>query len=119
MFADQLRCHESHRLIGNLVFGKIAWAAGQSLQHAGQQFVEAFLFESGDGDDLLEIVQRLKLCDQRKQLALVGEQIDFIEQEEDRSACLFRQVEDESIFTVPLLFGIDNHQNQFAAFERL
>src|SRR5208282_3858571 len=65
------------------------------------------------------IVQRLELRDQREQLALVGEQINFVEQQEDRSASPFCQVEDEAVFAVPLLLGIDNHQNQFTAFERL
>ena len=105
MLADQLRRHEAHRLIGNLIFGKIARAVGQRLQHAGQQFVESLFLESGDGDDLLEIVQRLELRDQREQFTLVGEQIDFIEQQKDRSARLFRQVEDEGVFASPTFFS--------------
>src|ERR1700719_194168 len=64
-------------------------------------------------------MERLKLCDQRQQFTLVREQIDFVEQEKDRSARLFREIEDEGVFAVPLLLGIDNHQNQFTAFERL
>src|ERR1700687_4702467 len=116
MLADQLRRHEAHRLIGDLIFREIARAVGQSVQHAREQLVEAFPLESGDGDDLLEIVQRLELRDQREQFGLVGEEIDFVEQEEDWSASLFCQVEDEAVFAVPLLLGIDNHQDQFAAF---
>ena len=97
MFADQLRRHESHRLIGDLIFREIARAVGQSFQDAGEQLIEAFLLESGDGDDLFKIVQRLELCDQWEQITLVREEIDFVEQQEDRSARLFRQVEDEGV----------------------
>src|SRR5580658_2752923 len=119
MLADQLRRHEAHRLIGNLIFGKIAWAVGQRLQHAGHQLIETFLFERRDGDDLLELMQGLELRDQREQLTLVGEQINFVEQQENRRVRFFRQVEDEAVISVPLLLGIDNHENQFATFERL
>src|ERR1019366_1631412 len=89
------------------------------LHQAGQQFIEPLLFEGGDGDDLLEIVQRLELRDQRQQLTLVGKQINFVEQQKDRSAGLFRQVEDEAVVGFPLFLGINDHQNKFAAFERL
>src|SRR6266403_1963058 len=34
MLADQFCCHESHRLIGKLILGKIARATGQSFQDA-------------------------------------------------------------------------------------
>src|SRR5208337_3848251 len=119
VLADQLRCHESHGLVGDLVFGKIARTVGQSLEDARQQFIEALLLQGGDGDDLLEIMQSLELRDQREQLALVGEEINFVEQQEDRSAGLSCQVEDEIVVAIPLFLGVDNHQNQFAAFQRL
>ncbi len=119
MLADRLRCHEAHRLIGDLIFGKIARAVRQGFQHAGQQFIEPLFLQRRDGDDLLEIVQRLKLRDQRQQFALVGQQIDLVEQKKNRSARFFRQVEDEGVCAVPLLLRVDNHQNQLTPFERL
>src|SRR5580698_10908847 len=93
VLADQLRLHEAHRLIGDLILGKIARTVWQRFEHACQQFVETFLFQSGDGDDLLEIVQLLKLRDQRKQFALVGKQVNFIEQQKNGSARFFGQLE--------------------------
>src|SRR5580700_4014390 len=65
MLADRLRHHEAHRLIGDLLLRKIAGTVGQSLQDARQQFVKALLFERRYWDDLFEIMQALKLCDQR------------------------------------------------------
>ena len=80
MLADDLRRHETHRLIRDLVFGKISRSLGQRLQNARQQFIKPLLLERRNWDDLFKIVQRLELCDQRQQFALVGEQIDFVEQ---------------------------------------
>src|SRR6266481_9469663 len=94
MLADQFCCHESHRLIGNLIFRKVARAVWQSLQDTRQQFVEASLLEGRDGDDLLKIMERLELRDQREQFALVRDEINFVEQQEDGGARLFREIED-------------------------
>jgi len=49
--------------------------------------------------------------------ALVGEQIDFVEEQEDWGTRFFRQFRTNSLRD-PISFGVDNEENQFATFER-
>ena len=119
MFADQLRRHEAQRLIGDLVLGELRRSLGQRLEDALQQFVEARLLQSGNRNDLLKIAQRLKLRDERKQVALVGQQVNFVEEQKHRRRSLLDQIEEERIGGVPLLLGIDDHQDQIASRHRL
>src|ERR1700685_263796 len=57
--------------------------------------------------------------DQRQQFALVGYEINFVNQQKDRSVGLFCDVESERVFGLPLFPGVDDHQDQVATLERL
>src|SRR5882724_9893683 len=119
MLTDRFRHHEAQRLVRDLIFGKVAGAFRQGFQNALQQFVQALLLQGGDGNDFFKVVQGLKLGDQRQQVALVGEQIDFVEQQENRSAGSFDQVENEPVVGSPFALGVRNEEDELAALESL
>src|SRR5713101_978772 len=117
MLTDRFRHHETQRLVGDLVLGKIARAFRQGFQNALQQFVESLLLQGGDGNDLLEIEQGLELGDQRQQVALVGEQIDLVEQQKNRSTGAFDQIENDNVFGGPFALGVHDEEDELAALE--
>ena len=97
LFADDLRHHETHRLIRDLVFGKIARAFRQEPQHLFQQHFQAFALPGRERNHLAEIVQLAVLLDDGQQFFFCSaQQIDLVQQQKDRRSRLLRHFEHET-----------------------
>ena len=85
LLPDDFRHHETHGLVGDLVFGKIARAFGQEPQHLVQKHFEAFVFSGGERNDFPELMELPVLIHDGKQFFLgPAQKIDLVQQQEDR-----------------------------------
>ena len=120
LFANQLRRHEAHRLVGDLVFREIGRSRRHRLHHFAQQFIHSFAPERRDRHDLRELVQLAVFLDQRQQFAFVlAEKVHFIQHKKSLRAGLFEQIERVPITHIQLARRIHQQQHQVAAFQRL
>lgn len=96
-FADEFGDEEALGLIGDLVLGEVALAFWEEGDDLVEQEVEALFLAGGDGDDVAEVVEARPVRDEREQV-LLGDGVDFIEDEEDGAVEALDQRESEVIF---------------------
>src|ERR1019366_206596 len=118
LLANQLRHQEAFGLIGNLVLGEIARAFRQRFDDHVEQGVEPLFLQRRDGNDIDELVQLFVLRNKRQQ-PFLGDQVDFVEQQNDGNVGLLREIQDELVAFVELAGSIDDHQQQVASLERV
>src|ERR1019366_6276 len=118
LLANQLRNQETFGVIGHLVLGEIARAFQQRFDDHVEQGVEPLFLEPRNGNDIDELVQFLVLSNERQQ-SFLGDQVDFVEQQDDGNVCLLREIQDELVAFVELAGGIDDYQQQVASLERV
>ena len=116
LFPNDFRHHEADRLIGDLVFREIAWAFGQEFQDFSQKHVEAFAFSGGERNDLAEIMQLAVAVDDGQQFVFcTAQQINLVQQQEDRCAGLLRHIQHELVFAREATGHVCDQENQFAS----
>src|ERR1700751_538638 len=119
LLTNDLGSHKARWLVGELIFGKVCRTNGQGRHYFLQEQVESVSFQRGKRDDFLEVVQALVVCDQRQQSFLVFEQVDLVQQQEDRCLGLLGHLESELVFSAELFGDIKNQEDEVTGLQRL